>query len=209
MAENKKSFLLYADFYHTFNELSDEEAGQLIKHLLAYVNDLNPETNNRLIKIAFEPIKHQLKRDLKKWDDIKNKRSLAGKSSVEAKKRRKKEKLTNLTSVEFDQQNQQGSTNSTVNVNVNVINRILFADFWDMYDKKVGDKEKLTKKWDQLSTKDQNLIMEHLPKYKLAEPNKKYRKNPSTYLNAKAWRDEIIEQDQMTTAPRRIGYIGY
>lgn len=68
MAENKKSFLLYADLIHTFEELTDDEAGQLIKLIFAYVNDQNPSCDNRLIKIAFEPIKRQLKRDLKEWD---------------------------------------------------------------------------------------------------------------------------------------------
>lgn len=70
MAENKKSFLLYCDFIHIFEELSDEEAGKLIKHVFDYVNDKHPETNDKLIKIAFQPIKHALKRDLEKYEDV-------------------------------------------------------------------------------------------------------------------------------------------
>jgi uncharacterized phage protein (TIGR02220 family) len=78
MAENKKSFLLYADLLHTFEELTDEEAGKLIKHLLRYVNDLDPEAPDRLTKIAFEPIRRQLKRDLQKWDLTKEENSKNG-----------------------------------------------------------------------------------------------------------------------------------
>lgn len=75
MAENKKSVLLYCDIIHTVNELSDEEAGVLFKHYLAYINDLNPVPKDKLTQIVFEPIKQNLKRDLEKWKDksIKNK----------------------------------------------------------------------------------------------------------------------------------------
>src|SRR5690348_5484461 len=78
MAENKKSVLVYADWENTFEQLSDEEAGKLIKHFFKYINDKNPELNDRLLKIAFEPIKQQLKRDLKKWDNVKKEKSTSG-----------------------------------------------------------------------------------------------------------------------------------
>lgn len=79
MASGKKSFVLYCDLIHTVDLLDDVLAGKLIKHILSYVNDQNPETDDILLKIAFEPIKHQLKRDLKEWDVIKEDRSVAGK----------------------------------------------------------------------------------------------------------------------------------
>ena len=63
MAENKKSFILYADYINVFKELTNEEAGVLIKHLFSYVNDENPTLEDRLLKLTFEPIKQQLKRD--------------------------------------------------------------------------------------------------------------------------------------------------
>jgi len=114
MAENKKSFVLYADYLDTFEMLSDEEAGQLIKHLFRYVNDEEPELQNKLLGIAFNPIKSQLKRDLMKWSDTKGKRSEAGKASAEARRLKKQQTSTNPTSVESVQQT---STNPTVNVN--------------------------------------------------------------------------------------------
>jgi len=42
MAEEKKSFILYADLINTVDELSDQEAGILFKHILQYVNDRDP-----------------------------------------------------------------------------------------------------------------------------------------------------------------------
>jgi len=70
MATDKKSFLLYCDLIHTVNELPDDKAGELFKHILSYVNDENPVTDDLLIRISFEPIKQQLKRDLKKYESI-------------------------------------------------------------------------------------------------------------------------------------------
>lgn len=84
MAENKKSVLLYCDIIHTVEELDDVDAGLLFKHYLRYINDQNPEPPSKLIKIVFEPIKQNLKRDLKKWDETKQSRSIAGKAGAEA-----------------------------------------------------------------------------------------------------------------------------
>lgn len=70
MAEGKKSFLLYCDLIHTVEKLSDDEAGRLMKHILRYVNDLNPNTDDRIVELSFEPIKQGLKRDLQKYESI-------------------------------------------------------------------------------------------------------------------------------------------
>jgi len=70
MAKDKKSVLIYCDLIHTVKHLPDELAGRLFKHLLAYVNDEDPQTDDVILKIAFEPIKQQLKRDLQKYNNI-------------------------------------------------------------------------------------------------------------------------------------------
>lgn len=95
MAENKKSFLLYCDTIHSVEQLTDVKAGQLFKHLLRYVNDKNPETDDIIIKLAFEPIKQQLKRDLKKYENIRKK----NKENIEKRWAEKKEKIPNHTTV--------------------------------------------------------------------------------------------------------------
>lgn len=79
MAAGKKSFILYADWTGVFDKLPDHKAGKLIKLIFDYVNDKNPQTEDVLLQIAFEPIKQQLKRDLQEWGIIKEDRSLSGK----------------------------------------------------------------------------------------------------------------------------------
>jgi hypothetical protein len=50
--------------------------------------------------------------------------------------------------------------------------------------------------------------MEHVAKYKQAQPDKKFRKNPETYLNNKSWNDEIIgtngKQNNIDSFKRRV-----
>lgn len=113
MAENKNSFLLYRDIIHTVKKLSNEDAGQLFKHILSYVNDENPITDNLIVEISFEPIKQSLKRDLKRYEEIVNKRKLAGLASAESRKQNQ-QVLTSVESV------QQTSTNSTDSVSDSV-----------------------------------------------------------------------------------------
>jgi len=118
MAKDKTSFVLYSDSKSIIDLMTNEQAGLLLKTLFAYVNDENPIIDNS-IAIVFEMIKLQLKRDLKKWEQTKEGRSIAGKASAEAKKLAKltQQTSTNLTNVDFVQQT---STNSTVSDSVNV-----------------------------------------------------------------------------------------
>ena len=121
--KDKKSFILYCDIIKTVEKLPDDKAGLLFKHLLKYVNDEDPKTDDIIVDIAFEPIKQQLKRDLQKYEEIKQKRSEAGKLS--AKLRKEKQALANSTSVESVQQT---STNSTVTVNDTVNDTVTVND---------------------------------------------------------------------------------
>lgn len=129
MAENKKSFVAYADWESQLDLLSDDEAGKLFRHLLAYVNDKNPEftKDERILKMAFEPIRLQLKRDLEKYEEVKQKRSQAGRSGglKSGESRSKNEqKEANASSDEPNEANasfaQKNKANEAVNVNDNV-----------------------------------------------------------------------------------------
>ncbi|GAB3517653.1 hypothetical protein GCM10027442_37290 [Emticicia fontis] len=68
-----------------------------------------------------------------------------------------------------------------------------FEEVWNLYDKKLGDRQRCGKKWRLLSDKERHLAWEHIPKYVLSTPDKKYRANLETYLNQKRWNNEIIQ----------------
>ena len=132
MAENKKSFVLYSDSQGLINQLPDDVAGRLLKHIYSYVNDENPTTDELLLNIAFEPIKMQLKRDLIKYEKKREQWSEAGKKSAEqrasTKANEKQRTLTNVDSVATF-----STVNDNVNVNVNVISKDINIPPWDLF----------------------------------------------------------------------------
>ena len=70
MAEGKKSFILYANQWLMVKHLSDEQAGQLFKQIMSYVNDENPvDPNDVTVLLVWENIKATLKSDLKAFEE--------------------------------------------------------------------------------------------------------------------------------------------
>lgn len=66
-----------------------------------------------------------------------------------------------------------------------------FEDFWKLYDKKTS-RPKCEKLWSKIDHMAREQIMLHLTSYIPATPDKKFRKNPDTYLRNKSWYDEVI-----------------
>lgn len=124
MAEGKKSFLLYCDIKHTVEHLTDDQAGKLFKHIIAYVNDQDPETEDIVIRLAFEPIKQQLKRDLQKWEGERHGRAVSGKigglkSGESRRSKQTKQVLQNRSNGKQNEANEAVNVNVTVNDTVN------------------------------------------------------------------------------------------
>lgn len=117
--EGKKAVIIYTDMIHIVEKLikKDREnktnnSGELLYHFLQYVNDKNPEPINEVIELVFEPIKQQLKRDLRKYENRISKLSAAGKLSAEARKL----KATDSISTESSQPASTDSTKAAVNL---------------------------------------------------------------------------------------------
>ena len=72
-----------------------------------------------------------------------------------------------------------------------------FDAFWLAYDKMVGRK-KAEALWSRLSKHDREAAMAYLPAYKAAQPDKRYRKDPATFLRNRGWEDEIIDHANST-----------
>lgn len=108
----------------TVSKLPDEAAGRLLKTILAYVNDQNPEVEDLLLQIAFEPIKQQLKRDLVDWHDERQTRSESGRKgglkSAEVKRSTASKNEAPLENFKHPQANEAVTVNVTVTDSVNV-----------------------------------------------------------------------------------------
>lgn len=178
---NKKSFILYCDLIHTFDKLNDDEAGKLIKHILSYVNDENPISDNRVVEITFEPIKQQLKRDLILYKEVIKQKSEAGKKGMET---RWGKNITKDNPVIENITNDNGVINSITNITDNGIGN------------DSGNEEKISK--DEKSLPFKNNSFPNKNKDKLKEILDKAKIEPSP--NQK----EIDEEENTQFSPSQI-----
>ena len=103
-----------------------------------------------------------------------------------------KQSKSNASKVKYSKVNE--SKGSITDSDVEVLSESIyeFELFWDDYDKKV-DRTKCEKKWGGISESEKEVIKEFVPIYVRSTPEKKYRKNPLSFLNAKTWNDDWSE----------------
>lgn len=79
MDKQNRAFLLYGSYSKQVKKLDNEEAGALFKYILDYVNeDETKETLSPLADMVFSMIEEHLARDKNRYDEICEKRRLAG-----------------------------------------------------------------------------------------------------------------------------------
>jgi hypothetical protein len=191
MAKDKKSFILYVDQKDLWNKLPDDIAGKLIKHIYSYVSDENPSSDDLMIEIAFEPIKQQLKRDLKLFEEKRVKRKEAGIAG--ANKR--------WQSIANDSNRINDIAKIADNVNDNVNDNIYRA--FAHLSISNPEVEKLLEKY---SISEIDEILDSIQNFK---GNKKYT---SLYLTATKWLAKNVKQvqevyDPLVEKARQYGYI--
>lgn len=66
-----------------------------------------------------------------------------------------------------------------------------FSAFWDLYNKKVGAKDKCESKWNKLTDAEREKIMQTLPAFLSSIKDKQFQPYAETYLNQKRWNDDL------------------
>lgn len=116
----KPSFILYSNYIRFIRDFTDEEAGQLLKAILCYVNNVPVPTLAKGVRTAYTFLTDQINRDFIKWSEIRKKRSESGrKGGLQTQKKARPENQANAC---FALANQavNVSVNDNVNVNENV-----------------------------------------------------------------------------------------
>ena len=62
-----------------------------------------------------------------------------------------------------------------------------FETVWKMYGKPVGNVEVLKAKWNSLSAKNKDIILDYIPRYVASTPEIRYRKNFENFLSERYW----------------------
>jgi len=213
----KKSFILHVDSLCVLDELTNEEAGKLFKAIKAF-NEGKEINNEPLIRIVFTPFKNQFIRDnesweqeckvssdkgkignLKRWHNdlylkvIDNQLTIDEAMAIVVNRHQSPPDTPQSPPIpkllKNDSVSDSDSKNDSDNKNESKID---FELFWNLYDKKVGVKEKLIKKWNSLGKDVQQQILDYIPNYKLSQPDKKFRKDPATFFNQEAWNNELV-----------------
>lgn len=116
--DKKKSFLLYTEQKELLDELSHEQAGILFKSIYNYVLTGEVPELDALSKIVFISIRQNLDRNDEKYNEVVEKRKIAGRKG--GKKSAEKRALqANSSKSKQIQANQPDNDNVNVNVNVN------------------------------------------------------------------------------------------
>ncbi len=98
-------------------------------------------------------------------------------------------KTTNKITIKQPTTNQQLTTIEEGNKEEEI--NIEFSVFWNLYNKKEGDKPLCEKKWLSLKNEERQKIINTLPIFLSKIKEKQYQPLPATYLNQKRWNDEI------------------
>tara|TARA_R110002012_G_scaffold69193_4_gene179208 strand:+ start:2427 stop:3122 length:696 start_codon:yes stop_codon:yes gene_type:complete len=205
------AFLMYSsDFLTGTSDLTDEEVGQYIKLLC-----LQHQKHSLTLKLIGLICKGDLSNDvlLKFEKDSdgnyfnKRLRDVIIKRSNHSEKQRQnvlKRWNKDTKSIPTKYQNNTKSIpleNEIVNEDVNKVEVEIyptFEDFWNLYDKKVGNKYQIENKWNSFNQNTKENIIDYLPEYINSTPDKTFRKNPVNFLDKQAWKDEIINRTNDT-----------
>lgn len=196
MANNKNSFLLYCDIITTIEKLPDDLAGKLFKHILNYVNDNDPECDDLLLSVAFEPIKQSLKRDLKKYEKRAETARANGLKGGRPKTQTKAKKPKETQSVNL---NPRKAVSVSVSVSDSVRDKeqehMAFDDFYLNYPKKTTKAEAMDYWNKKMNNQERQLAIDGIKNHTYGK-EKAFITDPIRYLKHKRWEDEAINHEK-------------
>ena len=197
-----KSIILHLDSAAAIDYLTDEQAGILIKAVFRYGrNGQMLESSDTALTALFTMLCTQIDRDHRKYEE-RCERNVAN-----AKKRYEKLHLDeqqspitcdgmqshpNASHNDNNIDNDNKTDNDDDNADALIISDASVSDYsfetvWKMYGKPVGNVEVLKAKWNSLSAKNKDNILDYIPRYVASTPEIRYRKNFENFLSERYW----------------------
>lgn len=174
----RKAINFFRSYYDVAKELSDKDRLAFYDAILKKQFE-NIDTNlTGMANFAYVSQKHSITSQIKGYYD-----------------KTKDEKFNPIApptvgATEPPSQQEQGEGQEEEQVKEQLIN-IEFSEFWNLYNKKVGNKDKAEKKWNDLKDDERQKIIDTLPKFIGSIKDKQFQPHPLTYLNNSRWNDEI------------------
>jgi len=224
MQKDANTILLFTEHRAAIDYLSDEDAGKLIKALFAYVDEGKlPDFNGPMMSL-FTVIRTQIDRS---HEAYKAKCEKNRSNSMKRKAMQGNSKVASMDndcnpSLSTDNDRCPPTTtdvhpNPSPNPNpmpnpdiddgadTHIINdaevvvdeEYPFDTIWEMYGKPIGDIEQLRQRWLQLSLNEKKKIFEYVPKYVMARPDSKYRKDFANFLTYRTWETEPLTSNTL------------
>ena len=182
----RDGFIFYRSFYEGIKELPRDIQGEVLTAIMEY--GLNGETTENLKPVAraiFTLIKPQIDANNKKFEN--------GKKGGRPPKNETKEKPKNNQTKTTPEPKELKSKDKANEKEKEEKGKIPFDDFWNLYDKKKGDRRACQKKWGSLKNDTQEYILSILPKYVASFSDRQFQPYPQTFLNQERWKNEIEE----------------
>jgi len=197
-----KSIILHLDSAAAIDYLTDEQAGVLIKAVFRYGrNGQMLESSDTALTALFTMLCAQIDRDHRKYEE-RCERNVAN-----AKKRYEKlhpdeqqppiacdgmQSHPNACHNDNNSDNDNKTDNDDDNADALIINDTSVSDYsfetvWKIYGKPVGNVEVLKAKWNSLSAKNKDNILDYIPRYVASTPEIRYRKNFENFLSERYW----------------------
>ncbi len=201
-----KSIILYLDSAEAIEYLTNEQTGILMKAVFRYARTGQKlESSDTALIALFTIMCTQIDRDHKKYEER------CERNVTNAKKRYEKQHQDEQPpAIACDRMpphpnachNDNNSDNDTEtdnktdtdddNANALIITEgsgavYPFETVWEMYGKPVGNVEVLKEKWNSLSAKNKDNILDYIPRYVASTPEIRYRKNFENFLSERYW----------------------
>lgn len=221
MQKDANTILLFTEHRAAIDYLSDEDAGKLIKALFAYVDEGKlPDFSGPMMSL-FTVIRTQIDRSQEAY------KAKCEKNSANAKKRyaiqfvsatassgkpsqaNVSEHMPSHTDASLPNPTPNPNPKSNPDIDDGADTHIIndaevvmdeeysFDKVWEMYGKPIGDIEQLRQRWRQLSLDEKKRIFEYVPKYVIARPDSKYRKDFANFLTYRTWETEPLTSNTL------------